>query len=43
MDRKDIVGLILAKELVLIDPTSNVHVRDIKTRDLPRLSADTPM
>ena len=41
--RKDIIGLILAKEMVLVDPMENVYVRDMRTRDLPRLSADTPM
>ena len=41
--RKDIIGLLLSKELVLVDPANTVYVRDIPLRDLPRLSADTPM
>ena len=43
MCRKDIIGLLLSKELVLVDPANTVYVRDIPLRDLPRLSADTPM
>ncbi|GAX79404.1 hypothetical protein CEUSTIGMA_g6845.t1 [Chlamydomonas eustigma] len=42
-NRLDIVGVILAKELVLIDPSDNKVVRDLNIRELPRLSADTPM
>ncbi|KAG1671483.1 hypothetical protein FOA52_003141 [Chlamydomonas sp. UWO 241] len=42
-NRRDIVGVILAKELVLINPADNVSVRELRTRPLPHLSADTPM
>ncbi len=41
--RKDVMGMVLAKEMVLVDPARSVYVRDLKIRDLPRLSADTPM
>lgn len=42
-NRRDIVGLILAKELILVDPAGDKHVRDLCTRSMPRVSAKTPM
>eukprot|EP00955_Chlamydomonas_euryale_P034477 349801-Chlamydomonas_euryale.AAC.42 len=42
-NRHDIVGVILAKELVLINPGGSMSVRELRTRPLPHLSADTPM
>lgn len=42
-NRKDILGLILSKELVLIDPSDHLAVSQLKIRQMPHLSADTPM
>ncbi|KAG2437901.1 hypothetical protein HXX76_005517 [Chlamydomonas incerta] len=41
--RKAIIGLILVKELVLINPGDNTPVSALRLRELPRLAADTPM
>ncbi|KAL6749260.1 hypothetical protein V8C86DRAFT_2852241 [Haematococcus lacustris] len=42
-NRKDIQGLILSKELVLVNPADNIQVSDLNMRELPRLPANTPM
>lgn len=42
-NRKAIIGLILVKELVLINPGDNTTVSALRLRELPRLAADTPM
>jgi metal transporter CNNM len=42
-NRKAIMGLILVKELVLINPADNTPVSSLRLRELPRLAADTPM
>ncbi|GLC43679.1 hypothetical protein PLESTM_001503800 [Pleodorina starrii] len=42
-NRKAIMGLILVKELVLINPADNTPVHSLRLRELPRLAADTPM
>ncbi|KAG2449851.1 hypothetical protein HYH02_005374 [Chlamydomonas schloesseri] len=42
-NRKSIMGLILVKELVLINPGDNTPVSALRLRELPRLAADTPM
>lgn len=42
-NRKDIIGIILSKELVLVNPEDQKRARDLCTRDLPRLHASTPM
>ena len=41
--RHSIVGLLLAKELVLVDPDEGLVVGQLPTRVLPRLSAATPL
>lgn len=41
--RREIMGLILVKELALLDPESGTLVRDVKMRPLPMLRADTAM
>lgn len=41
--RSNIVGLILAKELVLVDPAEGLLVGQLPMRTLPRLSASTPL
>lgn len=42
-DRKNILGILLVKELLLIDPRAGVQVKDLKVRSLPHLPAETPM
>lgn len=42
-DKKKIIGLILVKELVLLDPTKPVKVENCKLREIPYLPADIPM
>ncbi|GIL60817.1 hypothetical protein Vafri_15336 [Volvox africanus] len=42
-NRKAIIGLILVKELVLINPAENTSVSSLRLRELPRLAAETPM
>ncbi|GLI66609.1 hypothetical protein VaNZ11_010530 [Volvox africanus] len=42
-NRKAIIGLILVKELVLINPADNTLVSSLRLRELPRLAAETPM
>lgn len=42
-NRRDIVGLVLVKELLLVNPASGTLAGDLKLRDLPRVSAATPM
>lgn len=40
---QNIVGLILVKELVLVDEDAGVRVRDLRLREVPFLRADIPM
>ncbi|KAK9829089.1 hypothetical protein WJX72_003831 [[Myrmecia] bisecta] len=42
-DRHAILGLLLVKELLVVDETAGIHVRDLKLRTLPRLRTDTAM
>lgn len=42
-DRCDILGLILVKELVLLDTNQGLTVGQLTIRPLPQLSADTPL
>jgi metal transporter CNNM len=42
-DRLNIIGILLVKELILVDPKAKVHVSSMKVRSLPRLLAETPM
>lgn len=42
-NRFDIVGIILVKELILVNPPDCVLVGDLQLRPLPKLSADTLM
>ncbi|KXZ48422.1 hypothetical protein GPECTOR_28g830 [Gonium pectorale] len=42
-NRKAIIGLILVKELVLVNPADVTPVSALRLRELPRLAADTPM
>ncbi|KAK9818258.1 hypothetical protein WJX72_009693 [[Myrmecia] bisecta] len=42
-DRQAILGLLLVKELLVVDETAGIHIRDLKLRTLPRLHADTAM
>ena len=41
--RRDLVGLILVKDLVLVDMQAGTKVSNIRIRNLPFLRADTPM
>ena len=41
--RRDILGLILVKELALVDLEASIHVSEVKMRQLPMLRADTAM
>jgi hypothetical protein len=41
--RRSIYGLILVKELVLVDPEENLTAGQLVSRPLPRLRADTPL
>ena len=41
--RKEILGIVLVKELVLIDNNAGTLVRDLRIRSLPYLRADTAM
>ena len=41
--RRDLVGLILVKDLVLVDMHAGTKVSNIRIRNLPFLRADTPM
>ena len=42
-DRQHILGILLVKELVLLDPAEKVRVDTLHIRPAPFLSADTPM
>lgn len=42
-NRAEILGIILVKELIMIDPKAGIKVSSIKVRSLPHLLADTPM
>lgn len=41
VSRKDIVGIILVKELILIDKAASVRVGDLKMRSAPQLNSAT--
>lgn len=41
--RRDITGLILVKELAMVNFEEGLSVKDFKTRPLPLLRADTAM
>jgi hypothetical protein len=43
MCRRDITGLILVKELAMVNFEQGLSVKDFKTRPLPMLRADTAM
>lgn len=43
MRRRDILGLIIVKELALLDLEAGTRVGDVKMRSLPMLRADTAM
>ena len=42
-NRQDIIGLILVKELILIDPNADVKVFQVKIRPIPKISAATKL
>lgn len=42
-DRSKIVGLVLVKELILVDPHANQSISSMRIRHIPHLLADTPM
>jgi metal transporter CNNM len=42
-DRSSILGILLVKELILVDPKAGVKVSSMKVRSLPHLLAETPM
>ncbi|XP_004345603.2 CBS domain-containing protein [Capsaspora owczarzaki ATCC 30864] len=42
-DRTNIIGLILAKNLILVDPDDNVPIQHVMTRRLPKVRADLPL
>lgn len=39
--RKELIGIILVKELILVDKEANTRVGDLKMRSAPQLRADT--
>jgi hypothetical protein len=41
--RRDIIGLILVKELALINPEDRLTITEMRMRSLPMLRADTAM
>ena len=41
LSRKDIIGIVLVKELILIDKAASVRVGDLKMRSAPYLKSDT--
>ena len=41
--RQDIKGLVLVKELALVDPEDGVQVSQQRLRGIPELRADIPM
>lgn len=41
--RRDILGLLLVKELVLVNPLDHLPVGALRLRELPRLEGETPM
>ena len=42
-DRTKIIGIVLVKELILIDPNANQPVSSLEIRHIPHLLAETPM
>ncbi|MEW5311154.1 MAG: hypothetical protein WDW38_002892 [Sanguina aurantia] len=42
-NRRDILGLLLVKELVLVNPLDHLPVGALRLRELPRLEGETPM
>jgi metal transporter CNNM len=42
-DRTSILGTVLVKELILVDPNANQPVSSMKVRHVPHLLAETPM
>ncbi|KAI3423938.1 hypothetical protein D9Q98_009772 [Chlorella vulgaris] len=40
-DKQNIVGLVIVKELLMVDEDAGVRIRDLRLRDLPFISADT--
>ncbi|KAJ3089206.1 hypothetical protein HK102_006934, partial [Quaeritorhiza haematococci] len=42
-DRQNIIGVVLVKQLLLLDPEDEVRLADIKIRRLPRVRNDTPL
>jgi hypothetical protein len=42
-DRSAIIGLVITKELIVIDPAERKQVADLVLRSIPRLWDDTPM
>ncbi|KAI8803827.1 hypothetical protein BJ742DRAFT_827581 [Cladochytrium replicatum] len=42
-EQKNIIGVVLVKQLVIYDPDDAVPVRDLKIRRLPRVLANTPL
>ena len=41
MHRKELIGIILVKELILVDKNANIKVGDLKMRSAPQLKSDT--
>lgn len=42
-DRTKIIGLVLVKELILVDPNAHQEISSLKIRHIPHLLAETPM
>ena len=42
-ERRKIIGIVLVKELILIDPNANLPVSSLEIRHVPHLLAETPM
>jgi metal transporter CNNM len=42
-DRKQIIGVVLVKQLILNDPADETPLSSLKIRRLPRVTSDTPL
>lgn len=42
-DKTRIIGIVLVKELILVDPNANQEISSLKIRHIPHLLAETPM
>ena len=42
-NHKDIIGLLITKELITIDPNAGTSIAELTMRSIPRMWSDTPM